>query len=71
MTIDINTMAELKNCLKENFGLYLHCHDCCGGQSFSFDTKPSAEAMEYIVKFFTDKNLTVTFTPDKCSFVAR
>ena len=63
MTIDINTMAELKNCL--------HCHDCCGGQSFSFDTEPSAEAMEYIVKFFTDKNLTVTFTPDKCSFVAR
>ena len=37
MTVKFDTVKILKAELMDNFNTYLHFHDACGGQYFSFD----------------------------------
>ena len=37
MNFSYSQVLEFKRILDEKFGVYLHFHDACGGQYFSFD----------------------------------
>lgn len=67
MVLSFDLVIELKNALKENFSVYLHMHDTCGGQSFSLD-QTSDDVVFYIQDFLKKKNLVGLFREDKLGF---
>lgn len=67
MVLSFDLVIELKNALKENFSVYLHMHDTCGGQSFSLD-QTSDDVVSFIQDYFKKQNLTAVFREDKLGF---
>lgn len=41
MIITYDVAKRIKDIVSNDFDLYLHFHDSCGGQYFNFDEKPS------------------------------
>ena len=68
MIIKFDTVKILKAELMDNFNIYLHFHDACGGQYFSFDEVPNDEVIKYAEKFFHNLNYKIQIADDKLSF---
>ena len=70
MIITYDVAKRIKDIVSNDFDLYLHFHDSCGGQYFNFDEKPSDEVYTAIKKFFSeiDKKIVVKINDDKMSF---
>lgn len=70
MIITYDVAKRIKDIVSNNFDLYLHFHDSCGGQYFNFEEKPSDEVYTAIKKFFSkiDKKIVVIISDDKMSF---
>ena len=51
MIITYDVAKKIKDIVSNDFDLYLHFHDSCGGQYFNFDEKPSDEVYTAIKKF--------------------
>ena len=63
MTVKFDTVKILKAELMDNFNTYLHFHDACGGQYFSFD-----EVLKHAENFFRNMNYKIQISDDKLSF---
>ena len=48
MNFSYSQVLEFKRILDEKFGVYLHFHDACGGQYFSFDEAEKDEVLSLI-----------------------
>ena len=59
---------ELKKYLAERKLEYVHFHDQCGGQFFSFDAADPASKTA-VIEFWREKGLGVSFTDDDLTFV--
>lgn len=68
MIIKFDTVKILKSELMENFNTYLHFHDACGGQYFSFDEIPNDEVLQHAENFFRNMNYKIQISDDKPSF---
>ena len=68
MTVKFDTVKILKAELMDNFNTYLHFHDACGGQYFSFDEVPSDEVLKHAENFFRNMNYKLQISDDKLSF---
>lgn len=68
MILTISDMLKLKEALQEKFHLYLHFHDGCGGQYFSFDTPIDPMVEAFIQGYFSEQNCTIEFDEDKKGF---
>ncbi|MBR2525433.1 hypothetical protein IKE67_03095 [bacterium] len=65
--LDFTEVLEFKKAIDEKYGLYVHFHDACGGQYFSFDeTKDGVQ--QYAKEYFSVKNLLPVFAEDGLSF---
>ena len=65
--IDFAEVLEFKKAIDEKYGLYVHFHDTCGGQYFSFDeTKDGVQ--QFAKEYFSVKNLLPVFAKDGLSF---
>lgn len=65
--LDFAEVLELKKAISEKYGIYVHFHDACSGQYFSFDeTKDGVE--QFLKEYFSVKNLLPVFSDDGFSF---
>lgn len=65
--LDFAEVLELKKTISEKYGIYVHFHDACSGQYFSFDeTKDGVE--QFLKEYFSVKNLLPVFSDDGFSF---
>ena len=67
MVVAYDFVLELKKAVQDNFGVYLHFHDSCGGQSFSIE-EDSEELRGFITDFFAARGINIKFTVDGLSF---
>lgn len=58
----------LKKYLADRGLEYVHFHDQCGGQFFSFDN-PDPVSKDAVIEFWRKKGLGVSFTDDDLTFV--
>lgn len=58
----------LKEIITKKFNKYLHFHDSCGGQYFSFDEDVDSAVKDYIIGYFGEKDASVEFSEDGRSF---
>ena len=63
MTIEISKVSELKEILSEQYGVYLHLHDACGAQSFSFDNAVGEDVRKYVTEYVGALGGTAAFFP--------
>lgn len=68
MIINFDTVNILKTELMYNFNIYLHFHDACGGQYFSFDEVPGDEVLKYAENFFRKMNFKIQISDDRMNF---
>ena len=54
MYFSYSEVLKIKKLLDEKFGVYLHFHDACGGQYFSFDSTPDKSIIDYLSKYFSE-----------------
>ena len=59
---------ELKKYLADRGLEYVHFHDACGGQFFSFDNADEM-SKNAVIDFWREKGLNVSFTDDDLTFV--
>ena len=52
MIITYDVAKKIKDIVSNDFDLYLHFHDSCGGQYFNFDEKPDDEVYTAIKNFW-------------------
>lgn len=71
MTLTYPEVVKMKNAVNAEFHLNVHFHDACGGQYFSLDEKPSERLKSFIVEYFENQNIMVTFSPDFLTFVLK
>ena len=71
MVIQFSDVLQLKDAVNRQFGLYLHFHDACGAQFFSFDEAVDPSVKDFIIDYFSDKNCTVEFNDDMKNFSIR
>jgi len=65
MILNLSQITELKQQLSEQFGVYLHLHDTCGAQYFSFDAPVSMEVQDYIIEFVHQYGALAQFSEDQ------
>lgn len=70
MVLSFDFVKELKKALQENFSVYLHFHDGCGGQSFSLE-QTSDDIKSFIHDYLKKHNLTAVFADDNLWFTVR
>ncbi|MEE1013379.1 MAG: hypothetical protein U0L92_03595 [Clostridia bacterium] len=70
LTLTLSEVNELKTSAEKQFGIKIHFHDCCGGQSFSADSI-TPEAQTFISTYFEKKGLRAEFSDDMRAFVVR
>ena len=59
----------MKKAVSDKFGLYLHFHDGCGSQYFSFDAPVNEEVQEWLKDYFrANWECNVKFTPSCMEF---
>ena len=54
MNFSYSQVLEFKRILDEKFGVYLHFHDACGGQYFSFDEAEKDEVYQFLTSYFAN-----------------
>ncbi len=65
-TVTYENVLVMKKAVSEKFGLYLHFHDGCGSQYFSFDEPVSEEVQEWLKDYFhSNWECAVKFTPSR------
>ena len=62
MVLSIDKVTELKKQLSDNFVVYLHLHDACGAQSFSFDKPVDETVQKWISEYVQGLGGTVHFS---------
>ena len=67
-TVRYSEALELKKYLADRGLEYVHFHDQCGGQFFSFDAADAA-SKNAVVELWRGKGLGVSFTEDDLTFV--
>ena len=65
--LDFTQILEFKKAVKDKFGIYVHFHDSCGGQSFYLD-KTKNGVQQFCKEYFLVKNLLPVFSDDGLSF---
>lgn len=61
--LNLDEVLELKADLKERFGVHLHMHDVCGGQSFSIDLPElSEEVKQYLEEYFSRRGQSISIS---------
>ena len=68
--LTLNEVNELKTSAEKQFGIKIHFHDSCGGQSFSVDTI-TPDIQKFIRNFFDNKGMKVAFSDDMCAFFVK
>ena len=58
----------IKQAVTKQFGLYLHFHEACTSQYFSFDESVSEEVQNWIAEYFKADGLTVRWTQSGDAF---
>lgn len=71
MILTIENILELKKELNERFGIYLHMHDACGAQYFSFDSAVDDDVADYVSNYASKHKCTVIFSDKKDSFTLK
>lgn len=67
ITLNYDSVIELKNAAALNFTDKIHFHDACGGQYFSLD-QSNEKMVEFIKDYFDKKVINAVFTDDKLNF---
>jgi hypothetical protein len=67
VTLSLNDVVDFKNEVNSNFGCTVHFHDGCGGQYFTLD-EYNDDLKEFIVSYFSNKNINVNFSDDGLHF---
>jgi hypothetical protein len=63
LILTLNDVVDFKNDVSKFYSSDIHFHDGCGGQYFSLDEK-NEDLKEYIIKYFSQKNLKAVFNGD-------
>ena len=63
MNFSYSQVLEFKRILDEKFGAYLHFHDACGGQYFSFD-----EVYRFLTSYFANIGGKINIADNKLTF---
>lgn len=71
MVITFDKAAELKQQISDKFGLYLHLHDACGAQSFSFDEPIDEYVSAWIREYFGKIGGNVQFSESGSEFTVK
>lgn len=71
MVIELSKISELKAGLSEKYGVYLHLHDACGAQSFSFDSAVGEDVKKYVTEYIEALGGAVKFFPAGDGFTVR
>ncbi len=66
-TLDFTEILEFKNIINKKYGIYLHSHDACSGQYFSFDETKNG-VQQFTKEYFSVKKLLPVFADDGLSF---
>ena len=66
-TLNFTEISEFKKSVNEKYGLYVHFHDACAGQYFSFDETKNG-VQQFTKEYFSVKNLIPVFSDDGLSF---
>ena len=64
MNFSYSQVLEFKRILDEKFGVYLHFHDACGGQYFSFDD----EVYQFLTSYFANIGGKIHIAANKLTF---
>ncbi|MGI6264029.1 MAG: RDAC family protein [Acutalibacteraceae bacterium] len=70
VTFTYDEVLALKKAAAQATGGYIHFHDACGGQSFSFD-QPDPTTKAFVEDYFAKQGMTAVFTPDGTDFTVR
>lgn len=65
--LDFSEVIEFKKAVSEKYGIYVHFHDTCAGQYFSFDETKNG-VQQFTKEYFSVKNLIPVFSDDGFSF---
>ncbi len=68
MTVKFDTVKILKAELMDNFNTYLHFHDACGGQYFSFDEAEKDEVYQFLTSYFANIGGKINIADNKLTF---
>lgn len=60
--------VEIKQVLKNKFNIYLHFHDACPKQYFSFDEIPNNAVIDFINNYFDKKGMKPVFLKNGLEF---
>lgn len=68
LTLSYPQVLKIKKALDERFGVYLHFHDACGGQYFSFDQRQNDEVFDFLSECFAPLGGTLDISTDRLTF---
>ena len=66
--LSLNDFLGFRNDLMNKFSLYVHMHDACTGQTFTFDSRLPDEAANWISEYFAGRGQNVVFYSDGTGF---
>ena len=69
MNFSYSQVLEFKRILDEKFGVYLHFHDACGGQYFSFDEAEKDEVYQFLTSYFANIGGKINIADNKISSI--
>ena len=67
VTLNYDSVIELKNEAQEHFTDKIHFHDACGGQYFSLETK-NEMLVKFIKEYFAKQSFNAVFSDDGLNF---
>lgn len=67
VTLNYDSVIELKNEAQKHFTDKIHFHDACGGQYFSLETKNEMLVI-FIKEYFAKQNINAVFSDDELNF---
>ena len=68
MNFSYSQVLEFKRILDEKFVVYLHFHDACGGQYFSFDEAEKDEVYQFLTSYFANIGGKINIADNKLTF---
>ena len=60
MVVAYDFVLELKKAVQDNFGVYLHFHDSCGGQYFELE-ETNGDIKAFITAYLKERSIGVEF----------
>lgn len=67
MILSFDFVTRLKKALQDEFSVYLHFHDGCGGQYFTLEQTDQG-IKEFIIGYLQKYGLTAVFAEDNLQF---